>query len=154
VNRSEDAKSADKWFAELQLTHNLLGGRALTNQPVKIALLDSGIDGRHPFLYPKPFGKGWGARIRGWLDFDTHGKELIQHDSDWTTWIKSALWSDDKDLYQPYQDRDGHGTHCAGLILRVAPHAHLYVARVGAGRSCDPDPEIVAKVQYPSDLLY
>ncbi|KAK4101058.1 subtilisin-like protein [Parathielavia hyrcaniae] len=33
------------------------------------------------------------------------------------------------------RDVDGHGTHCASLLLKVAPHAALYVARVFQDRA-------------------
>lgn len=33
-------------------------------------------------------------------------------------------------LVSGFKDLDGHGTHCAALIMRIAPTAELYVARV------------------------
>lgn len=42
-------------------------------------------------------------------------------------------------------DEHGHGTHCAGLLCKVAPAAEIYVARVLSGREA-PNPEVVIKV--------
>jgi hypothetical protein len=55
------------------------------------------------------------------------------------------------------QDLDGHGTAIAGTILRLAPRAHLYIARVSLTASDDvqvpenqkeykrPRPDVVAQ---------
>jgi hypothetical protein len=60
-------------------------------------------------------------------------------------------------------DIDGHGTQVAGLILRLAPHTHVYIARVCSGDAnrglppeqrvrvdendfCQPQPETVKEV--------
>lgn len=45
-------------------------------------------------------------------------------------------------------DKDvcGHGTHAAALLMRIAPEAQLYVARVVKDFESPLDPEIVAQV--------
>ena len=50
---------------------------------------------------------------------------------------------------QSTQDMAGHGTHVAGLILKVAPHADVCVARVFDNRHPDPDgQQRVAEVYF------
>jgi subtilisin family serine protease len=90
---------------------------------VRIALLDTGIDATHPFM------RTWELRResfpdRGYKDFTSR---------------------DDSKTYA--KDRDGHGTHCAGLILQFAPLASLYVARIAKSRaSCQVDRTFNTKV--------
>ena len=43
----------------------------------------------------------------------------------------------------PLQDKDGHGTHGASVLLKTAPHATLLVARVA-----DDNREILAIDNY------
>jgi hypothetical protein len=74
---------------------------------VKIAILDTGID--------LPLGQKFAHKdrikeCRSWLVTDEDGDER-----------------GDKDL-------TGHGTHAAALLLKVAPNADLYVARVFKGQ--------------------
>jgi len=42
-------------------------------------------------------------------------------------------------------DLFGHGTHIAGLLLRVAPEADIYIARVAINRNVD-NTENIAEV--------
>lgn len=42
-----------------------------------------------------------------------------------------SCWPDQKSCH----DSDGHGTHVAYLINRIAPHAQLHVARISTSRS-------------------
>jgi hypothetical protein len=64
------------------------------------------------------------------------------------TWISQNLgrircWPDNAQC----DDRDGHGTHVAHLLLRLAPHAHLRVAKVSSSRLLrDADIEHIAHV--------
>jgi hypothetical protein len=39
-------------------------------------------------------------------------------------------WFADGGEGSPSVDSDGHGTHSAGLLMKVAPEAEIYVARV------------------------
>lgn len=68
--------------------------------PLKIAILDTGYDGDAP-AFCIP---GLSQRMRGWRDFVSKSPTPI--------------------------DSDGHGTHLTALLLRVAPSAEIYVARV------------------------
>lgn len=43
-------------------------------------------------------------------------------------------------------DLDGHGTHCVGVIRKVAPEADVYVARVARDSQEGPDVKAVIEV--------
>lgn len=43
-------------------------------------------------------------------------------------------------------DLHGHGTHCVGLLCRIAPEAEIYVAKVANDRNRLPDVNAVTKV--------
>lgn len=43
-------------------------------------------------------------------------------------------------------DKCGHGSHCAGLLQRVAPAADIYVARVAKDSTSKIDPQVVVNV--------
>ncbi|RFU23755.1 hypothetical protein B7463_g12582, partial [Scytalidium lignicola] len=93
-----------------------------SDKPVKVAILDTGIDLLHPdFQRPRSNFKQRGInpvdrelnqidRIRGWKNF-----------------------CNDRSDIQDVADIDGHGTHVAGIILQLAPRAELYIARVCEG---------------------
>lgn len=71
----------------------------------KVAVLDTGLDAQHPYINTR--WKRDELKDRGYVDFVSEdGKERVP------------------------KDEDGHGTHCAGLILRYAQRANLYVARI------------------------
>ena len=81
------------------------------DEPVRIAILDSGLDPEHPSInedqqLPNPCIK----EVRSFV----HGTE-------------------------PYDVRDeiGHGTHALGLLLKVAPRAEIYVARIAGQKTLD-----------------
>lgn len=76
--------------------------------PVKIAILDTGIDLTHPDME---------ARIE-----NIKGKYNLLNDK-----FKHAV-----------HDRNGHGTFTAGLILDFAPDAELYIARIADSKPSSP----------------
>lgn len=91
------------------------------DKPIKIAVLDTGIDMMHKDFkrtravhfengqpQPDPTGTPQLDRIKGKRNFCNN---------------------DDADI----QDRDGHGTAVAGIILRLTPDAHLFIARICVG---------------------
>ncbi|KUJ11431.1 subtilisin-like protein, partial [Mollisia scopiformis] len=86
---------------------------------VKIAILDTGIDIGHPYFAADQAGKPSERRIKSCEDFlDPKGAA---------------------------QDVCGHGTHCVGLLRKVAPEADIYVARVAKDFDESLDPEVVAR---------
>lgn len=84
-------------------------------KPVRIALLDTGVDIRHPqFKRTQEFNT-----FRGFRGFPNS--------------------------LDPLSDRNGHGTHGASVLLRTAPHAVLYIARIA-----DDQGNIAAENDYES----
>ncbi|KAM0293806.1 hypothetical protein ACHAO9_001492 [Fusarium lateritium] len=82
-------------------------------EPVRIAILDSGLDPENPFLIedqqlPNPRVKEARSFIRGTEPHDV-------------------------------RDEIGHGTHALGLLLKVAPCAEIYVARIARRETLDPN---------------
>ncbi|KAL1628306.1 hypothetical protein SLS54_001879 [Diplodia seriata] len=45
----------------------------------------------------------------------------------------------------PDQDENGHGTHCAGILMEVCPYANIYVYRISKGQEKGLRPEVVAE---------
>lgn len=82
-------------------------------EPVRIAILDSGLDPENPFLIEdqqlaNPRIKEARNFVRGTGPHDT-------------------------------RDEIGHGTHALGLLLKVAPCAEIYVARIARRETLDPN---------------
>ena len=96
------AKWADQWFEDLErVVHTSIEkDRKDRQKPVRVAILDTGIDARHPQF-----------------------KEALQLKK-----IKASLGFPDS--LDALSDRNGHGTHGASVFLRTAPHAVLYIARI------------------------
>jgi subtilisin family serine protease len=92
---------------------------------IKIVLLDSGIDPEHPYIKNR-----WNQGMRG-----SFFRDFVNEDS----------------LSTQAYDNDGHGTHCAGIILQFAPDAVLYVARVvDTKASCRKDKMLKNKISKVS----
>lgn len=69
---------------------------------VKVAIIDSGIDGDHPAV---------DGRVEGYIDI-SEGEDGLIYDS------------------RPHNDLFGHGTACARIIRALAPACELYSVRV------------------------
>lgn len=69
-------------------------------KPVRVAILDTGVDARHP-----QFQKALQLKV-----------------------IRDSRGFPDTLL--PLCDRNGHGTHGASVFMRIAPHAALFIARI------------------------
>ena len=76
---------------------------AWTGRGVKVAVIDSGIDPRHPKI----------SRVKDGVEFAVNSRGKVIRG------VGMAL-----------VDRAGHGTACAGIIHRIAPAAELYSVRV------------------------
>jgi subtilisin family serine protease len=127
----------DNWFALYRSSNKRIFADKLEYvTKVKIAVLDTGIDQTHGYIqrHWKP-----GSGDRG---FDRY--------RDFTTGA---------DAFTPPQDTCGHGTHCAGILLRLAPYAELYVARVFADAEMRNEATLdavdrVVKVSTPSFIVF
>jgi subtilisin len=75
-----------------------------TGRGVKVAVVDSGIDGGHPLV----------GRVAGAV--------ALEHDPDEPEGYRLVQGS--------HGDLFGHGTACAGIIRRIAPDVELYSVRV------------------------
>lgn len=89
-------------FAVEEITPEWAWGGS-TGQGVKVAIIDSGIDGTHPAV---------GGRISGYVAVTEAEDGSISYD------------------LEPHQDLFGHGTACAGIIRAAAPDCELYSIRV------------------------
>ena len=76
---------------------------------VRIAILDTGVDFTHPQIQAARLAK----RIVAYFPEST---EKNRHSE-----FNSA---------QFYQDSHGHGTHVTSVLLRTAPNARIYIAKV------------------------
>jgi len=114
------------------------------NDDVKVAILDTGLDGKHPLLLPAPFGEDWGARVKDIISFDIHGNMIANRFRATSSEWQEVPWS--QEGWDIYTDDDGHGTHVAGLVLQVAPNAEIYIAQVSRTRDQGLKPSTVQKV--------
>jgi subtilisin family serine protease len=73
-----------------------------TGAGVRVAIIDSGVDARHPSL---PRG------VQGYATIEQQG-------SNWTV------------TGRPHEDVFGHGTACAGIVRSLAPECDIYSVRV------------------------
>ncbi|KAI5458701.1 peptidase S8/S53 domain-containing protein [Mariannaea sp. PMI_226] len=117
---------AEKTFSELQriIRHHFCYKEK--DKRVKIAILDTGIDGDHPD-FQRPRAK----RLTFVDDVIEHAdaKGEIPQCQRITAFKDFCSDSEGEKLV----DVDGHGTYIAGIILRLAPWADLVVARVCFG---------------------
>ena len=89
----------------------------VTGEGIKVAILDTGIDYNHSV-----FGDGFGP---GYQIVD--GYDFVKCDNfDEDTYECTNPRPEDSD---PMDDK-GHGTHCAGIVVGVAPNVSLYAYKV------------------------
>jgi hypothetical protein len=84
------------------------------------------------------------------LDTGVHlpeGCDLIYQDQiiECRSWLSTT--ESEGVLFDSNADTDGHGTHATGLLLHLAPHAAIYVARVFEGRNEKQGKEMAAATQ-------
>lgn len=136
----EESRMAQTYFRHLQdfnetfILPLVRNGPAPTNneklrRPVRVAILDSGVDMADACLKGAAKAKRIKA-MRNWTDRDP---------DNWT-------------------DTYGHGTHVARLLIRVAPAADIYIARVSTGKHLVPEKTgLIAQVRgkpQPQTLLF
>ena len=99
--------SAEKWFEYLEKVHETtrhLNPGPTSRERVRVAILDTGVYFEHPkFKKATSLSVLQKDRCRG---FPSQLNAI------------ACL------------DKNGHGTHCASVLLRTAPNIDLYVARV------------------------
>ncbi|KAL7793615.1 hypothetical protein V8C37DRAFT_378462 [Trichoderma ceciliae] len=97
-------KDANSWLSRIQRLNGELADLSVaainSSTPVRIAVLDTGCDTDALFF----FDPSNSHRLKGWKD-----------------------WAEESDQWQ---DCHGHGTHLTSLIMKIAPEAHIYVARI------------------------
>jgi subtilisin family serine protease len=125
---------ADKWMRDLK---SCMAKRIKkedeprTMPPVKIAILDTGVDYTHPHVQA--------LKTRGVL-----------------VGRRGFVNAEEEDSEQATQDNDGHGTHIAWLIFQVAPKAQIYIAKISEGKVVSFRNNRVANVRqstYPHTYL-
>ena len=93
---------ADQWFEDLEscVLPILNKDRKDRQRPIRVAILDTGIDVAHP----------------------TFQKAVLQNKIRASRGFPETL--------EPFADGHGHGTHGGSVLLRIAPNAVLYIARI------------------------
>lgn len=121
----EDREQSDIWLESYAnfCEHLAKYSKATsTTNPVKIAIIDSGIDVNNSFIAQR------------WPPLGRTKEELDEMGENAKVALRKKLidkrYKDFLDRPSGPEDKDGHGTHIAGLILRYAPNAHLHVARI------------------------
>ncbi|KAK3936625.1 hypothetical protein QBC46DRAFT_345407 [Diplogelasinospora grovesii] len=114
-----------------------LNGHTQYTKQAKIAVLDTGVD-----TSMSMFTEELQAKIKGRKTFfcDTDDLKDDTHNA--------------KDVNDEAADEDPnrHGSHIVRWILRLAPSAHVYVARVVRNHKTSMNPSCVAKVRFFSWL--
>lgn len=115
--------SVNAWFEDLkEINENLDSERRYKFKRVKIAILDTGIN-----------------MANSAFDTDEAKRRIVKQED----FLKDA---GDPSRAEA-RDMCGHGTHCAGLLRKVAPAADIYVARVAEDFDSDLDDRVVAEVR-------
>jgi subtilisin family serine protease len=92
-------------------------GINVTGEGVKVAIIDTGIDYNHSV-----FGGGFGT---GYQVVDGYDFVKCEYFNPITYECESTKEEDDDPM-----DDHGHGTHCAGIVVGVAPNVSLYAYKV------------------------
>jgi len=123
-----EAASSEDWLQRIdKLNYRLrsVAGSSWNHKRIRIAILDTGYDDDSGSGFFDGIDDEWGSRRDRF-----HG------------------WKDYIDASQAPLDEDGHGTHLVSLIMRMAPDADIYVARVARNsKDFDSCSDNVAEVQ-------
>jgi hypothetical protein len=118
ANRRKHRQGADEWIADFRsnLMWLINPDDRKSAERIRIAALDTGIDGEHPDIR-----RMWrvpdGEASEGWLR---------EHYADF---LPCQRQKDKPELGLP-KDLSGHGTSTSGILLQLAPNADLYVGRI------------------------
>ncbi|GJC88682.1 hypothetical protein ColLi_11520 [Colletotrichum liriopes] len=106
-SKNRDADQSARWFDELNVINQYFKKRGpLTSvRAPRVAILDTGFDEEAVF-FSSPGRK---RKIKGWRD-----------------WVAGSP--------NPV-DENGHGSHTTAIVMKVAPDATIYVARIAKDRS-------------------
>jgi len=123
---------AEDWFSnseKLKRVHNCVAEVRKLGERVKVAILDSGIDSRHSEMAQNIFQP---CPVNCTTETEADIKSRDDHRA-----IKS--WRGFPSTLDPCQDRLGHGTHIASVILKTSPYVALYIARIFSddGQMCE-----------------
>ncbi|KAF2805711.1 subtilisin-like protein [Mytilinidion resinicola] len=89
-------------------------------QRIRVTVIDTGIDGSHPYM-----------QLKGWRSQD---ENAITDDQDDPVHLFCDFVEPDSARKHEPIDEDGHGTFIAGILLQAAPDIELSIARIGATR--------------------
>lgn len=109
--RTRSEKAASKWMSRLECLNRELAqvapavGLREPTRRVRIAILDTGYHDNAPFFFLPDVR----SRLKGWKD-----------------WVGGS---------DRHEDLHGHGTHLVSLVMKCAPEADIYVARVSKSPS-------------------
>lgn len=101
------SRLSEKWIKDfIKFRKSILPGKFDDNamERVRLTIIDTGVDGTHPYIKKRWQRYRTGTKIPLFKDFDSA--------------VDSPI------------DEDGHGTFIAGLVLRLAPDVEVSVARV------------------------
>lgn len=108
----------------MQLSAKAIKNKSSAFKPVRIAIIDTGFDPRHPLILSQDH-RQVDSRIKAAQNF--------------------ANGADPRDV----QDVVGHGTHALGLLLTVATCAEIYIAKVANQENVERDSyNAIAKVRF------
>lgn len=96
--------------------------------PVRIAILDTGIDTSNPYIE-----KNWHTHrfYRDFLQDNEAAADLRANSMGYSEhYVREVIGSLGNGRRDQPIDLAGHGTHLAGIVLQLIPHATLCVARV------------------------
>jgi Subtilase family len=98
---------------------------------VRVAVIDTGVDGNHPYIKHHALRNRLDTRDDGHSESKQPAQPPLSDDASIVAFRDFTDDSDDDDDKSSTPiDMSGHGTFVAGLLTRLAPEAKLFVARV------------------------
>ncbi|CAG9947654.1 unnamed protein product [Clonostachys rosea f. rosea IK726] len=119
----------ETWYNRIQWTPDddeaTINSGFYWNGPVKIAVLDTGVDLEHEdFTKPARRRTKIGRKRAKGIPEKTQRERIVA--------VRNFVGEPGEE--NDVTDEFGHGTHIAGLIMAVAPRAELYIAKVSTGK--------------------